>query len=159
MNSRIETFTSRMTTGSKVDTKGITIGNSLHFGQRRRCTTSRGVCCQVMGGLVQVVALSGGAQSVGRLLTQPCMHPCFLLRLTEGGLLCPEVVLLKKNILVMNFIGHDQRPAPTLKEAALSVEQMTSAYQQCIKVCVCVGWRILIDMEGFSNNSAPMPLQ
>ena len=56
-------------------------------------------------------------------------------------MLCPEVVLLKKHILVMSFIGHDQTPAPTLKDAALSDDQMSSAYQQCIKVwvwCVCV---------------------
>lgn len=47
---------------------------------------------------------------------------------------CPEVVLLKKHILVMSFIGHDQVPAPTLKEAPLTRTQFTSAYQQCIQV-------------------------
>ena len=47
---------------------------------------------------------------------------------------CPEVVLLRKHILVMSFIGRDQKRAPILKEAALSREQMNSAYQQCLQV-------------------------
>ena len=47
---------------------------------------------------------------------------------------CPEVVLLKKHILVMSFIGRDQVPAPTLKEAKLSRDQLNSAYQQCTQV-------------------------
>ena len=46
----------------------------------------------------------------------------------------PEVVLLRKHILVMSFIGRDQKRAPTLKEAMLSREQMNSAYQQCLQV-------------------------
>ena len=59
---------------------------------------------------------------------------------------CPEVVLLKKHILVMSFIGRDQVPAPTLKEAKLSRDQLNSAYQQCTQVrsggCIQVrsGW-------------------
>jgi len=55
-------------------------------------------------------------------------------RLREGGILCPEVVLLRKHILVMSFIGQDCKPAPELKEVRLSPELMTSAYQQCIHV-------------------------
>ena len=34
----------------------------------------------------------------------------------------------------MSFIGEDCKPAPELKEAQLSPELMTSAYQQCIHV-------------------------
>ena len=55
-------------------------------------------------------------------------------RLYSGGVPCPEVVLLRKHILVMSFIGRDQKPAPTLKEAVLTSEQMNSAYQQCLQV-------------------------
>ena len=65
------------------------------------------------------------------MLLTPPPSPC---RLSEGGVACPEVVLLKKHVLVMSFIGHDQIPAPTLKEAPLSRDQLTSAYQQCIQV-------------------------
>lgn len=55
-------------------------------------------------------------------------------RLQEKGIPCPEVVLLRKHILVMSFIGEDCKPAPELKEAQLSPELMISAYQQCIHV-------------------------
>ena len=33
----------------------------------------------------------------------------------------------------MSFIGHDQCPAPKLKEAELSPDQLSSAYLQCVK--------------------------
>ena len=48
------------------------------------------------------------------------------------------MVLLRKHVLIMSFIGQDQRPAPKLKEARLSHEEMTSAYHQTIQVCVIV---------------------
>ena len=34
----------------------------------------------------------------------------------------------------MSFIGHDMKPAPKLKEARLTSQQMNTAYQQCIQV-------------------------
>ena len=49
-------------------------------------------------------------------------------------MLCPEVVLLKKHVLVMSFIGEDMKPAPQLREVQLTPSQLESAYQQCIKV-------------------------
>jgi len=55
-------------------------------------------------------------------------------RLSRGGVNCPEVVLLRKHVLVMSFIGTDHNPAPTLKEAKLIPSQLESAYNQCIKV-------------------------
>lgn len=55
-------------------------------------------------------------------------------RLNDGGVLCPEVVLLKKHVLVMSFIGEDMRPAPQLREVQFTPSQLESAYQQCIKV-------------------------
>ena len=72
----------------------------------------------------------------------------FFHRLHEGGISCPEVVLLRKHVLIMSFIGQDQRPAPKLKEATLTQEEMTTAYHQTIEVsgshachmymCTCV---------------------
>lgn len=56
-----------------------------------------------------------------------------LIRLSKGGVNCPEVVLLRKHVLVMSFIGTDHNPAPTLKEAKLTAQQLQSAYDQCIK--------------------------
>ncbi|XP_028011570.1 serine/threonine-protein kinase RIO3 isoform X3 [Eptesicus fuscus] len=53
-------------------------------------------------------------------------------RMQKAGIPCPAVVLLKKHILVMSFIGHDQVPAPKLKEVKLSNEEMTEAYYQTL---------------------------
>lgn len=56
----------------------------------------------------------------------------------KAGIPCPTVVLLKKHILVMSFIGHDQVPAPKLKEVKLSTEEMKEAYYQTLRVsCAC----------------------
>ncbi len=44
------------------------------------------------------------------------------------------MVLLKKHVLVMSFIGEDMKPAPQLREAKLTQAKLESAYQQCIKV-------------------------
>lgn len=52
----------------------------------------------------------------------------------RAGIPCPTVVLLKKHILVMSFIGHDQVPAPKLKEVKLSSEEMKEAYYQTLHV-------------------------
>lgn len=54
----------------------------------------------------------------------------------KAGIPCPAVVLLKKHILVMSFIGQDQVPAPKLKEVKLSSEEMKEAYYQTLHVCV-----------------------
>ena len=59
-------------------------------------------------------------------------------RLHEGGIPCPEVVLLRKHVLIMSFIGQDQRPAPKIKEAKLTQDEMASAYQQTIEVCIVI---------------------
>lgn len=47
---------------------------------------------------------------------------------------CPEVVLLRKHILVMSFIGKDHVPAPKLKDVALSGEDMKKAFFQVLYV-------------------------
>ncbi|KAG8571054.1 hypothetical protein GDO81_011515 [Engystomops pustulosus] len=57
-----------------------------------------------------------------------------LKRMANAGIPCPEVVLLKKHILVMSFIGKDQIPAPTLKEAKLSLEDFRAAYYQVLNL-------------------------
>lgn len=61
-----------------------------------------------------------------------------LIRLSRGGVNCPEVVMLRKHVLVMSFIGTEHNPAPTLKEAKLTPSQLTSAYDQCIKGMRCM---------------------
>jgi len=52
------------------------------------------------------------------------------------GILCPSVVLLKKHILVMSFIGEGRNPAPKLKDAKLSDAEYELAYDQCVQVCL-----------------------
>jgi RIO kinase 3 len=70
-------------------------------------------------------------RKVVRMWAEKEMHN--LKRLHEGGISCPEVVLLRKHVLIMSFIGQDQRPAPKLKEATLTQEEMTTAYHQTIQ--------------------------
>ena len=57
--------------------------------------------------------------------------------MTHAGIRCPEVVILKKQVLVMSFIGSERRPAPKLKYVRLTAFQGTHAYKQCIEVCDC----------------------
>ncbi len=67
-----------------------------------------------------------------------------MVKMRRFGILCPEVVILKKNVLVMSFIGENGVPAPKLKEASLSETQLEVAYRQCCQVTssFCVWQRI-----------------
>nr|XP_019596792.1 PREDICTED: serine/threonine-protein kinase RIO3 [Rhinolophus sinicus] len=67
-----------------------------------------------------------------RMWAEKEMHN--LTRMQRAGIPCPTVVLLKKHILVMSFIGHDQVPAPKLKEVKLSSEEMQEAYYQTLQL-------------------------
>lgn len=52
----------------------------------------------------------------------------------KAGIPCPEVVVLKKHVLVMSFIGQNQVPAPKLKEIKLNSEDLKKAYYQVLHV-------------------------
>ncbi|XP_074056175.1 serine/threonine-protein kinase RIO3 [Macrotis lagotis] len=67
-----------------------------------------------------------------RMWAEKEMHN--LTRMQKAGISCPEVVMLKKHILVMSFIGKDQVPAPKLKEVKLSNEDMKEAYYQTLRM-------------------------
>ncbi|XP_041824793.1 serine/threonine-protein kinase RIO3 [Melanotaenia boesemani] len=69
-------------------------------------------------------------RKIVRLWAEKEMHN--LTRMKKAGIPCPEVVLLKKHILVMSFIGKDHVPAPKLKDAILGSEDMKSAYHQVL---------------------------
>lgn len=58
----------------------------------------------------------------------------FVFRMKKAEIPCPEVVLLKKHILVMSFIGKDHVPAPKLKDVVLSSEDMKNAFYQVLHV-------------------------
>lgn len=55
-------------------------------------------------------------------------------RMKKFGIPCPAVQVLNKHVLVMSFIGKDQIPAPKLKNAHLSVEDLEDAYEQVVKI-------------------------
>ncbi|XP_056155302.1 serine/threonine-protein kinase RIO3 [Lampris incognitus] len=69
-------------------------------------------------------------RKVIRLWAEKEMHN--LTRMKRAEIPCPEVVLLKKHILVMSFIGRDHAPAPKIKDAMLSAEEMNRAYHQVL---------------------------
>ena len=66
------------------------------------------------------------------------MHGMYvvLFRLNEGGVPCPSVVMLKKHVLIMEFIGKDGRPAPKLSDLSFTDDILKKAYEQCIEVSV-----------------------
>ncbi|XP_068046791.1 LOW QUALITY PROTEIN: serine/threonine-protein kinase RIO3 [Anomalospiza imberbis] len=67
-----------------------------------------------------------------RMWAEKEMHN--LTRMQNAGIPCPQVVILKKHVLVMSFIGQDQVPAPKLKDVTLSSEDMKKAYYQILSM-------------------------
>lgn len=58
-----------------------------------------------------------------------------LTRLKKAGIRCPEVVVLKKHILVMSYLGSGhQNPAPKLKNAALTDAELILAYDEVVSI-------------------------
>ncbi|KAF2881245.1 hypothetical protein ILUMI_24925 [Ignelater luminosus] len=75
-----------------------------------------------------------GKQSIRKtihLWAEKEMHNLF--RLQKAGIPCPEVVALKKHMLIMSFIGEDHNPAPKLKDAVLTADEVELAYDQVIE--------------------------
>lgn len=54
-----------------------------------------------------------------------------LQRIHRAGINCPQAVILKKHVLVMTFIGSESKPAPKLRDAHLSQDQLREAWHQC----------------------------
>lgn len=57
-----------------------------------------------------------------------------LMRMQKFGINCPEVIVLKKNLLLMSFIGMNNVAAPKLKNAILSDAEMILAYEEVVDV-------------------------
>lgn len=58
-------------------------------------------------------------------------------RIKRAGIPCPEVVLLKKHILIMSFIGEEGRAAPTLKNLIFdSPEMVEDIWTQTVSLMV-----------------------
>ncbi|EFA07752.1 serine/threonine-protein kinase RIO3 [Tribolium castaneum] len=56
-----------------------------------------------------------------------------LKRLKNANIPCPEVVVLKKHVLVMSFIGENNKPAPKLKDAIMDEADYIIAYDQVVE--------------------------
>jgi hypothetical protein len=63
-----------------------------------------------------------------RLWAEKEMHN--LNRMQRAGVHCPEVVALKKHVLVMSFVGTGREAAAKLKDVQLSSSQMEAAQKQ-----------------------------
>jgi len=59
-----------------------------------------------------------------------------LAKMAKGGIRVPEIVVLKKHVLIMSFIGREGRPAPKLKDAAdnMSRKDLDLAYSQVVEM-------------------------
>ncbi|CAH0720560.1 unnamed protein product, partial [Brenthis ino] len=55
-----------------------------------------------------------------------------MMRIQKIGLNCPEMVCLKKHILVMSFIGKDNKPAPKLRDVIMKPEKWLSVYNEVV---------------------------
>lgn len=59
-----------------------------------------------------------------------------LMRMQKIGINCPEVIALKKNLLLMSFIGENNVAAPKLKNAILSDAELILAYEEVVDIMV-----------------------
>ena len=57
-----------------------------------------------------------------------------LKRLRAAGVRCPEPLLLRSHVLVMQFLGKDGWPSPRLKDAAIKPGKLQDCYFQCVKL-------------------------
>lgn len=55
-------------------------------------------------------------------------------RMKKHGISCPSPIHLRKNVLVMDFIGNGNKAAPQLRHTSLSIEKLQEIYVQCIKM-------------------------
>lgn len=56
-----------------------------------------------------------------------------LMRMQKLGINCPEVICLKKHILILSFIGKDNMAAQKIKEAKLTDAQWILAYEEIVE--------------------------
>lgn len=56
-----------------------------------------------------------------------------MMRLQKIGLNCPDMICLKKHILLMSFIGKDNKPAPKLRDIILRSDKWHSVYNEVVE--------------------------
>ena len=59
-----------------------------------------------------------------------------LRRLQRASVPSPKPILLKKNLLLMSFIGENSIPAPKLKDVNLSFADWCLAYEEVVEVFI-----------------------
>ncbi|XP_064605652.1 serine/threonine-protein kinase RIO1-like [Liolophura sinensis] len=57
-----------------------------------------------------------------------------LIRIHQSGVPCPEPIMLRSHVLVMEFLGTEGWPAPLLKDVSLSEGKARELYLQCIHI-------------------------
>lgn len=57
-----------------------------------------------------------------------------LKRLRAANVRCPEPLLLRSHVLVMQFLGKDGWPSPRLKDAVIRPGKLQDCYFQCVKM-------------------------
>lgn len=55
-------------------------------------------------------------------------------RLHQGGINAPRPIMLKSNVLLMDFIGTKGYPAPKLKEVVLDSTKPEELYRECVEI-------------------------
>jgi len=55
-------------------------------------------------------------------------------RIHAAGIRCPQPVLLKSHVLIMEFLGTDGWPSPRIRDAGLSEKRLREAYVQTILI-------------------------
>ncbi|CAB3986527.1 serine threonine- kinase RIO1-like [Paramuricea clavata] len=64
-----------------------------------------------------------------------------LTRLYKAGIPCPEPILLRSHVLVMEFLGTNGWPSPLLKDVNLTESKARELYLQCIKITRNIFWK------------------
>jgi len=64
-----------------------------------------------------------------------------LARLHTSGIPCPEPVILRSHVLVMEFIGQNGFPASLLKDANISESKARELYLQCVCIVRDLFWK------------------
>ncbi|XP_055387263.1 serine/threonine-protein kinase RIO3 [Condylostylus longicornis] len=59
-----------------------------------------------------------------------------LMRMRKFKINCPDVIILKKHILVMSFIGDNHNAAPKLKDAKLTDAELSLAYEEIVDTMI-----------------------
>jgi RIO kinase 1 len=57
-----------------------------------------------------------------------------LSRLRASGVPCPQPLVLKAHIVVMEFCGEDGWPAPRLKDVSVTPDQARGLYLDCVLI-------------------------